>query len=65
MVTNFVAGKGVYQGITYGSGGNLQTGTSGVHFIYRFDASKSNSIYKENCNTVQPPTLQQTFQFKF
>lgn len=65
MMTNFVAGNGVYAEITIGGNGNLQTGTSGVHFIYKFNASKSNPIYKDGCNTVQPPTISLIPQIKY
>jgi len=32
---------------------------------YGFDASRSNSIYTNNCNTVQPATLTLIPQIKF
>ena len=65
MVTNFVAGNGVYSKITTGGGGNLQTGTAGVHFIYKFNASKSSPIYQDDCETVQPPAIQLIPQIKY
>ena len=65
MVTNFVAGNGVYSEITTGGNGNLQTGTAGVHFIYKFNASKSSPIYQDDCNTVQPPAFMLLPQIKF
>ena len=64
MITGFEAGTGVYTDITRGGNGNLQTGSAGVHFVYRFNASKSNSIYQDNCNTVQPPALSLIAQIK-
>ena len=57
MITGFKAGTGVYTDITKGGNGNLQTGGSGVHFVYKFNASKSNSIYQDDCTTVQPPAI--------
>ena len=65
MITNFVAGDGVYAEITRGGNGNLQTGGSGVHFVYKFNASKSSPIYKDDCTTVQPPSLVLLPQIKF
>ena len=65
MVTGFVEGTGVYADITRGGNGNLQTGSAGVHFIYKFNASKSNSIYQDDCNTVQPPALSMIPQIKY
>ena len=66
MGTSFVAGTGVYKDISHSGGnGNLAVGTAGVHYSYKFDASKSNSIYKNDCNTVQPPSIVLIPQIKF
>ena len=65
MTTNFVAGDGVYSEITSHGGGNLRTGDAGVHFIYKFNASKSSPIYQDDCKTVQPPAFMLLPQIKF
>ena len=65
MMTNYVAGTGVYTDIKRSGNGNLATGSSGVHFIYNFNASKSSPIYQDDCKTVQPPAFMLLPQIKF
>ena len=65
LATSFVVGNGVYADITHDGSANCGTGSGGWHFIYKFNASKSNPIYTDDCNTVQPPTIALIPQIKF
>lgn len=57
----------LYNDGTYGSDyspATLQAQGTSLHLL-KIDASRNNSIYKDNCNTVQPPAQTCNFIIKF